>query len=74
MLWMIPGRTERSLQQHAAILDAARARDAETAAELMANHISTAGEAIGQFLKQQSASGSQQGLSGTLSLGPESQQ
>jgi DNA-binding GntR family transcriptional regulator len=60
MLWMIPGRTESSLQQHQAILNAARMRDAEAAAELMANHISTAGEAIAQFLRQQSASLPQQ--------------
>jgi len=53
LLWMIPGRAERSIQQHHVIVDAIRARDAKRAADLVAEHIQTAGDSIIDFLKQQ---------------------
>lgn len=52
-LWMIPGRAERSIQQHHALMDEIRDGDAEAAADMMADHILTAGESITQFLKRQ---------------------
>jgi len=52
-LWMIPGRAERSIQQHHALMDKIRERDAEAAADMMSDHIVTAGESITQFLKRQ---------------------
>jgi len=56
MLWMIPGRTEQSIEQHRAIVEALRGRDGERAAQLMAEHITTAGERIVRFSSQQSGS------------------
>lgn len=53
LLWMIPGRAERSIQQHYVILEAIRARDAQRAAELVAEHIRTAGKSIIDFLSHQ---------------------
>jgi len=55
LLWMIPGRTEQSIAQHRAIVDALRARDAEQAVDCMADHINTAGNRIMEFVKRQSA-------------------
>lgn len=52
-LWMIPGRAERSIQQHHALMDEIREGDAEAAADMMSGHILTAGESITQFLKSQ---------------------
>lgn len=52
-LWMIPGRAERSIQQHHALLDKIRKGDAEAAADLMSDHIQTAGESIAKFLRAQ---------------------
>jgi DNA-binding GntR family transcriptional regulator len=52
-LWMIPGRAERSIQQHHAVLDKIRQGDAESAADLMSEHILTAGESIAKFLRAQ---------------------
>jgi len=53
LLWMIPGRAERSIQQHHAVLDTIRDGDAEAAADLMSDHILTAGESITRFLRSQ---------------------
>ncbi len=53
LLWMIPGRAERSIRQHHAILDAIREGDAQAAADLMSDHILTAGESITRFLESQ---------------------
>jgi len=58
LLWMIPGRSESSIAQHCAILDAIRKRDASRAGELMADHILTAGRSIVGFLRSQSPSSS----------------
>jgi DNA-binding GntR family transcriptional regulator len=55
LLWMIPGRTEQSISQHRAIVEALRARDADLAAERLADHITTAGNRIVEFVKRQSA-------------------
>ena len=52
-LWMIPGRAERSIQQHHAVLDKIRAGDAKAAADLMSDHILTAGMSIAEFLRAQ---------------------
>jgi len=52
-LWMIPGRAERSIQQHQALIAKIREGDSEAAAELMSDHILTAGESITDFLKRQ---------------------
>ncbi len=52
-LWMIPGRAERSIEQHHALLDKIRAGDEEAAADLMADHILTAGKSIAKFLRAQ---------------------
>jgi DNA-binding GntR family transcriptional regulator len=52
-LWLIPGRAERSIQQHHALLDKIREGDAEAAADLMSDHILTAGESITTFLEAQ---------------------
>ncbi len=53
LLWMIPGRAERSIQQHQAVLEAIREGNVEAAAELMSDHILTAGESITKFLRSQ---------------------
>ncbi len=53
LLWMIPGRAERSIQQHHALLNAIREGGAEAAADLMSDHILTAGESITKFLRSQ---------------------
>jgi DNA-binding GntR family transcriptional regulator len=55
LLWMIPGRADRSIQQHHALVGAIRDGDAEVAAELMSDHILTAGQSITRFLKGQQA-------------------
>ena len=52
-LWMIPGRAERSIQQHHALLDKIREGDEEKAGALMADHILTAGKSIAKFLRAQ---------------------
>jgi DNA-binding GntR family transcriptional regulator len=52
-LWMIPGRAERSIQQHHALLEKIRQGDADGAADLMSDHIVTAGESIARFLRAQ---------------------
>jgi DNA-binding GntR family transcriptional regulator len=54
LLWMIPHRTERSIEQHRAILQAVRDRDAEKAAKLLEEHITTAGRSIAEFTSRQS--------------------
>ncbi len=56
-LWMIPGRAERSIQQHHALLEKIRAGDEEAAAHLMSDHILTAGESIAKFLRAQQDEG-----------------
>jgi DNA-binding GntR family transcriptional regulator len=66
LLWMIPGRSESSIAQHRAILDAIRKRDASQAGELMADHILTAGKSIVGFLRSQSPSPSQPGPISTV--------
>lgn len=53
-LWMIPGRAERSIQHHNAILEAICDRDAEAAGDIMSVHILTAGADIADFLIRQS--------------------
>jgi DNA-binding GntR family transcriptional regulator len=53
LLWLIPGRAERSLEQHHEILGAIRNGDAEMAADLMSDHILTAGTSIAEFLRNQ---------------------
>jgi DNA-binding GntR family transcriptional regulator len=53
-LWLIPGRAERSIEQHHAVLEAIRRGDAQAAADRMSDHILTAGQSITQFLKRQS--------------------
>ena len=52
-LWMIPGRAQSSIDQHHALLEQIEAGDAEAAADLMADHILTAGASITEFLKKQ---------------------
>jgi DNA-binding GntR family transcriptional regulator len=52
-LWMIPGRAERSIQQHHALLDKIKDGDGEAAADLMSDHILTAGKSIAKFLRAQ---------------------
>ncbi len=54
LLWMIPGRTERSIAQHRTILEAIRDRDADRAEAVMQQHIVTAGNDIVTFFKRQS--------------------
>lgn len=56
LLWMIPGRAERSVQQHYVIMEAIKKRDAMQAATLIAEHIHTAGHSIVDFLKNQQGS------------------
>lgn len=60
VLWMIPGRTSRSIEQHATILEAIKSRDATGAADLMADHITTAGKSIAEFIRRQSDASPQQ--------------
>ncbi len=60
LLWMIPGRAERSIEQHRALLEAIKSRDATGAAALMAEHITTAGKSIAEFIRRQSAASQQQ--------------
>ena len=57
VLWMIPGRAERSIVQHRVLLDAIKNRDTTMAADLMTEHIATAGKAIVEFMKRQSSGG-----------------
>jgi len=57
LLWMIPGRAERSIQQHHAVMDAIREGNAEAAADLMSDHILTAGASITRFLRSQQSEG-----------------
>ena len=53
LLWMIPGRAERSIEQHHAVLDAIKEGNVEAAADLMSDHILTAGASITRFLRSQ---------------------
>jgi DNA-binding GntR family transcriptional regulator len=66
LLWMIPGRTDRAILQHQAILAAIGSRNAPLAGELLADHIVSAGKSIVEFLKSQSHSIRSQGMFGTL--------
>jgi DNA-binding GntR family transcriptional regulator len=52
-LWMIPGRAERSIEHHHALLEKIRDGDAEAAADVMSDHILTAGSSIARFLRAQ---------------------
>ena len=54
LLWMIPGRAEQSIDQHRAIVEALKKRDADLAAQRMADHINTAGDRIVKFVRRQS--------------------
>jgi DNA-binding GntR family transcriptional regulator len=56
LLWMIPGRTDRAILQHRAILKAIRKGDPVLAGELLVEHILSAGNSIVEFLKTQSQS------------------
>jgi DNA-binding GntR family transcriptional regulator len=58
VLWMIPNRTEHSIEQHRALVQAIRNRDAEAAAAVMTEHITSAGRSIAEFSKRQKASSS----------------
>ena len=69
LLWMIPGRAERSIEQHRALLQAIQRRDAERAAELLAEHITTAAKAISEFMRKQGLAAGEPGLAGLDSLG-----
>lgn len=66
ILWMIPGRTERSLAQHRVILQAIKDRDAERASALLAEHITTAGKSIAEFMKKQEQQRGLAGVAGTF--------
>ena len=48
VLWLIPNRAEDSVVHHRDILDSIQAGDAELAAEIMAEHIRSAGERIAE--------------------------
>lgn len=67
-LWMIPGRAERSIQQHRAILEAVKRRDADAAGNLMSDHILTAGRSITDFLEQQGKLGDRMNTPGLSEL------
>jgi DNA-binding GntR family transcriptional regulator len=67
-LWMIPGRAERSIQQHRAILEAVKRRDADAAGSLMSDHILTAGKSITGFLEQRGEIGGRMNASGLPEL------
>lgn len=56
VLWMIPNRTQRSIDQHRALVQAIRDRDAEAAATMMGEHITSAGRSIAEFSKRQRTS------------------
>lgn len=51
--WLLPGHAERSLDQHAAILEALRARDGKHAEALMREHIRTGEESSLRHLESQ---------------------
>lgn len=53
ILWMIPGRAERSVQQHFEILEAIKERDTMRATTLIAEHSRSSGKAIVEFLRDQ---------------------
>ena len=55
LLWMIPGRSEQSIEQHRAILEALKSRDENLAVQRMTEHIKTAGEQIVEFSRRQSS-------------------
>ena len=65
---MIPGRAERSIQQHRAILEAVKRRDADAAGNLMSDHILTAGRSITDFLEQQGKLGDRMNTPGLSEL------
>jgi len=52
-LWLIPGRAERSIEHHHDLLGKIREGDSEGAANLMSDHILTAGSSIAKFLRAQ---------------------
>lgn len=59
MLWLIPNRAQQTLDQHRSIIEAIKDRDAEKAAELLAEHIASAGNLIAEFSRRQSVGISQ---------------
>lgn len=67
VLWMIPNRTQRSLDQHRVLVQAIRNRDAEAAAAVMTEHITSAGRSIAEFSRRQKLSSSSLGDDVTLS-------
>lgn len=68
LLWIVPGRVEVSIDQHQGILTALRAGDTEEAAQQMAEHITKAGEMIGDYItfQQQSEEASEDILGAML--------
>lgn len=50
--WVIPGRAGRSMEEHRAILEALRARDAELTGRLVSQHIEAAMRSLLDYLKQ----------------------
>jgi DNA-binding GntR family transcriptional regulator len=57
--WITPAHAARSLEQHAAILAAIRARDAELAEKLMREHIHNGERASVEYLEARTASAAQ---------------
>ncbi|MBN1314247.1 MAG: GntR family transcriptional regulator [Anaerolineales bacterium] len=66
ILWLIPNRAQQTMEQHRLILVAIKERDAEKAAEHLAEHITSAGKLIVEFSRKQSISLSQPDLSSVL--------
>ena len=52
---LFPEQEERSLREHAALLDAMKSGDAEAARAIMEAHVLTAGEALGDWLAEMAA-------------------
>lgn len=45
-MWVLPGRTRKSLEEHEAVMEAIRGRDAHAAAEKMRTHIESGAESL----------------------------
>lgn len=55
-MWALPGRTSLSLEQHEAVMEAIRARDAALAAERMREHITSGCETLVAHLRKELSS------------------
>jgi DNA-binding GntR family transcriptional regulator len=64
-IWVIPGRTERSMREHAEIMEVIAARDGVRASRLMRNHILSGEQSVIEHLKSTGRASRKEPIRGT---------